>query len=485
MDKQFFLDRVAKSRKDFLSRYSYDLLPASFKGVDKIVVECRRHGAFTISAYQHLYGHGCSACGFEDNGLSKRLGTDAFIRKSKQKFGEKFDYSKTSYVKKGVLLTITCPIHGDINLTPEWHTWSKHGCRKCDVEIPREIKKNKAIERATSLNSGKYDYSKVVFTKLDSAVEIVCPRHGSFFQNFFRHSVMGDQCPKCVIENGRLTFDSFIERSKKLHGDVYDYSKSIFSQVSDKITITCKEHGDFIQRVSSHLAGNKCRLCYLEDSRLGKEKFIASARKVHGDVYDYSKVVYRGSKEKVEILCPIHGSFWQKPNTHTSSKNGCSFCYESRGERALALVLKKFKLDHIREYRIPPRLFRYDFCIPEIKILIEFNGIQHYRPVEFFGGQYEFERTRERDEEKKIIAKVNGYSLVTVTYKSLHNDTVENDLIVSLKRIYKYWLTIDGVVRVFKRELDLYRFFRIEKSVLVKEVLSEVLRRNPSVEVLF
>lgn len=485
MDKQLFLDKVTRNNPSFLEKYNYDLLPATFKGTDKIAIECNSHGVFSQSAYTHLYGAGCVKCGFEKSAIDRNLGTDGFIRKSKQKFGEKFDYSKTVYVKKGVELTITCPRHGDIRTTPEWHTWSKHGCRECDIEIPREFKKAKVLEKAREVHNGRYDYSKVVFTKVDAPVEITCPSHGAFFQNLFRHANHGDMCPKCVIENGRITTDEFLERSRKIHGNRYDYSKVVFKNVSDKVTITCKKHGEFVQRIASHLSGNRCRDCYIEDSWLDREQFIDSSKKIHGDNYDYSKVVYKGSKKKVEIVCPRHGPFWQKPNAHLSSESGCRFCYESKGERAVESVLKKYGLKYIREYRIEPYLFRYDFYLPENDIFIEFNGIQHYRPVEIFGGRTAFNRVCENDSRKKLLVKTRGSSLIVVSYMSLCERLVEEHLIKKLKFLYKYWFVVDGRVVAFKRELELYEAFQINKTLRVNDLVSEILRRNDNVKTLF
>ena len=56
------------------------------------------------------------------------------------------------------------------------------------------------------------------------------------------------------------------------------------------------------------------------------EKFIEKARNRHGNKYDYSKVEYRGSKEKVCIICPVHGEFWQLPSLHIGQKCGCPLC---------------------------------------------------------------------------------------------------------------------------------------------------------------
>ena len=60
--------------------------------------------------------------------------------------------------------------------------------------------------------------------------------------------------------------------------------------------------------------------------RLTTEEFIEKAKKIHGDKYDYSKSEYTLSHNKVCIICPTHGEFWQKPNSHTNGQ-GCPCCY--------------------------------------------------------------------------------------------------------------------------------------------------------------
>lgn len=69
--------------------------------------------------------------------------------------------------------------------------------------------------------------------------------------------------------------------------------------------------------------------------RLTTEEFIRRAREAHGDKYDYSKVEYITSDDKVCIICPIHGEFWQMPRDHAHSKSGCPRCNSSQKGRKL------------------------------------------------------------------------------------------------------------------------------------------------------
>lgn len=128
----------------------------------------------------------------------------------------------------------------------------------------------------------------------------------------------------------KITTSEFIEKAKAVHGDRYDYSLSKYKKMHEKLDIICPIHGVFSQTAHSHLGGQGCPKCAIEKRAEKKSdnlpKFIEKAKKVHGNKYDYSKVVYRGSQEKVCIICPEHGEFWQRPYAHIIG-NGCKKCH--------------------------------------------------------------------------------------------------------------------------------------------------------------
>lgn len=94
-----------------------------------------------------------------------------------------------------------------------------------------------------------------------------------------------------------------------MHGDRYDYSKVDYKKASEKVCIICPEHGEFWQTPNCHWLGQGCPNCN-KIKKLDAESFIKKAIEKHGLIYDYSKVKYINSTTKVEIICPIHGSFW-------------------------------------------------------------------------------------------------------------------------------------------------------------------------------
>lgn len=194
------------------------------------------------------------------------------------------------------------------------------------------------VEKARKIHGeDTYDYTRVVYSDSKTKVEIVCPRHGSFFQAPGRHVCLTSTrgCPKCGTEKNTLarsfTAEKFVESSRKVHGDIYDYSKVIYSNMHTNVELVCLIHGTFIQTPRNHIAGQGCPKC--GDMRVSAklafspEHFIEAAKQVHRDKYNYEKIIesYKNSTEKVEIICPEHGSFWQTPQSHKNGV-GCPKC---------------------------------------------------------------------------------------------------------------------------------------------------------------
>lgn len=137
----------------------------------------------------------------------------------------------------------------------------------------------------------------------------------------------------------KLTTEEFIEKARKVHGDKYDYSKAKYVNSKKKICIICPQHGEFWQTPNNHLNGQDCPLCSNEKKgdtqRFSLKDFLELAKQVHGDKYDYSQVVYINNKTPVKIICPIHGEFWQRPDTHTNRKHGCRLCRSDNMKKKL------------------------------------------------------------------------------------------------------------------------------------------------------
>ena len=135
-----------------------------------------------------------------------------------------------------------------------------------------------------------------------------------------------------------MTEEEFFEKAKEVHGDKYDYSKTVFTRGYKKVTITCPTHGDFEQLAKDHLKGAGCRQCAMErvwkenkkqhrtKRKITTEEFIERAKEIHGDKYDYSEVVYHNMNAPLTVICPIHGKFYTNGLRHIHRKHGCPAC---------------------------------------------------------------------------------------------------------------------------------------------------------------
>lgn len=184
-------------------------------------------------------------------------------------------------------------------------------------------KKEKFIEKAQKVHGSKYTYDKVVYIGSRDKVAITCQTHGDFFQEPASH-IRGTGCSKCSGMHQYTTLE-FIALAKEIHGDNYVYDNTEYINIKTRITVECKNHGVFYQKASDHIQGSGCRKCFDENRTLTTEQFIKKAKLVHGDKYDYSKICYVGTNDKVIITCKKHGDFKQSPNTHTKG-SGCSKC---------------------------------------------------------------------------------------------------------------------------------------------------------------
>lgn len=283
------------------------------------------------------------------------------------------------------------------------------------------------IDQARKVHGDRYDYSLTKYVSAKEKVKIICREHGIYEKSPDNHLRRKSGCRKCAfMESSKkqsLTKEEFIKRAKEVYGDKYDYSKVKYKNNRTKVVIICPNHGEFKQVPSSHLVGKECVKCGIEKKAFSQassqEYFIAKSQEIHGDLYDYSKVRYKNAHIKVTITCKKHGDFKQKPNNHLFG-NGCPLCNVSYGERSLAILLKKRKINFQQQYifedcknTLP---LSFDFYLPDQNLCIEYNGMQHYEPVEYFGGKKAFESQKLRDQIKKDYCRDKGIDLLIIRY---------------------------------------------------------------------
>lgn len=323
---------------------------------------------------------------------------DDFLQLASQIHDDKYDYSCVNFQSTQHKVTIKCKKHDHLfEQRVHNHLFAKAGCPLCGVEArtdKRRASKDSFVSAARKVYGDRYDYSKVKYLNSRSKVTIICPAHGEFEQTPSNHlSFPCKYCSKENVVNRRLDLESeaFLVKAREIHGVRYDYSNVKYRGAIKRVCIICLKHGEFWQKPHHHLNSEAhCPRCAAEqrgdDQRLTTEEFIVTAKKKHGDKYDYSKSVYVGQKEKITITCRKHGDFQQRVYVHLHHRCGCPKCSESRGETAVRRFLEDNKIKHKPQVRVGKGLGRkvFDFVIKHNGVkIIEFNGLQHYMPSSF------------------------------------------------------------------------------------------------------
>lgn len=365
---------------------------------------------------------------------ARRYTLTEFIAQSRERFGDKFCFKDSEYIGSKKPIKIRCKTHGVFETQPAIHLRLVSGCPNCGLRMTQ----SEFIQHATKRHGKRYKYDKVQFINTATPVKIGCHKHGYFMQEPYTHYGKGAGCPKCAIEKNGMSTEEFLYRCKKVHGVRYDYSKVRYKTGLKPVTIICKKHGPFKQEARVHMEGSGCKKCFLESNRSDKAEFITKSIELHGNRYDYSKVIYRDNKTKVVVICKQHGEFKIQPNAHLAVRGGCPRCSESKGESRIRLFLTKLGVEFVQEYRIEPYRYRYDFYVPKVNLLIEYHGEQHYRPVSIFGGEAGYKKTVKRDKVKREVARRSDYKMLTVSYRGFKSNNLE--------RIIKARLNCEGYV---------------------------------------
>lgn len=269
-------------------KYDYSKFVYTRK-IDKSTIICPEHGEFEQSMHCHLKGQGCPKCGLRSRVEKSRDTTESFITKAKAVHGDRYDYSKVEYKGNKDKVCIICNIHGEFWQTPNSHL-NGDGCPECGNESKGNSQRDDTetfIEKARGVHGGKYDYSKVEYNNNKTKVCLICPEHGEFWQIPYAH-LAGKGCPQCGVikysQKHMMTTESFIEKARLVHGDKYDYSKTVYNGIMNDVTIICPKHGEFKQKATYHLSGNGCQKC-------SAEMVVSNGE---NEMYDFITSVYTG-----------------------------------------------------------------------------------------------------------------------------------------------------------------------------------------------
>jgi hypothetical protein len=213
----------------------------------------------------------------------------------------------------------------------------------------RKLTTHEFIEKAITVHGTTYSYQDTSYTNMQTKVSVFCPKHQKTFVVSPVKHIAGTGCPTCTKEQqaARQQIDTpeFIRRAKSVHGEIYDYSSTVYVNNKDKVEVICRVHGSFLISPNNHTSkANKCgcsecgRIAISNSKFKDTNWFVSEAKKLHGDTFDYSNSTYVDHATKIEIKCKSHGPFFQLASQHFKTKRCCPKCTTSSSKAETALL---------------------------------------------------------------------------------------------------------------------------------------------------
>jgi len=427
---------LIKCENKFKNKFDYSFIKYKDFSITKIKIKCIKHDyLFETTPKRHLLKNGgCAKCA---NNYS--LNTKEFIEKSISIHGNIYNYENTQYVNSSKRVKIVCRKHDlEFEQLPQGHLSGGLGCKKCikDHNIKFLIKRNEILKKSKILfTSDKYILDNINYQNATDKLEIICKKHGNFKVTPIS-IIYGDaKCKRCVYDEKLKNL--LLEYNKK-HKYRYDYSLiKNYKNTKQLVKIICNKHGIFSQIAGLHLKGANCPKCCNEirndNVRYTKKEFIEKCKKIHEDLYDYSKVKYINIRTKIIIICKKHDlEFKQNAASHMNG-GVCPRCtIISKGEGIIANYLKENDIAYYMEhcfincrYLLP---LRFDFYLPKLNTCIEFDGIQHFKPRIRFGGIEGFKIGKIKDQIKNEYCKNNNIKLIRILYYEDYKKILDKEL---------------------------------------------------------
>lgn len=314
---------IRKTHSEIITQFlnthgsKYDYSKIQYKNMyTHVEIICKTHGHFWQQPRAHLKGQGCPKCTQSENWTPTR-DLESFLIRAREIHGTKYDYRHiTNYKNCRQKLKISCPAHGCFIQLANSHL-NGRGCPKCANNIKKTTEQ--FVEQANKTHKDIYDYSKANYKNAFTKITITCKTHGDFQQLANSH-LNGQGCPKCGFESTlksiTKTKEQFIAECTKKHYGKYEYEKTNYKNNKSCIIISCKKHGDFIQRAQDHLNGDGCIRC---TTSLEQEEITSELSKLSNNFYTNTRSIIPPLEldlyfPEQKIAVEYNGDYWHSYN---------------------------------------------------------------------------------------------------------------------------------------------------------------------------
>lgn len=294
----------------------------------------------------------------------------------------------------------------------------------------RRKTKEENIEKVIKIHGDIFDFSNFNTTTQREYGLCVCKVCGYKWKTTFDSLLHKHGCPKCANAIS-FSVDDLKEKSKSIFGENrYDYSliKTIKTN-EEKLPIIChkkdkfgEEHGVFYTDAYHHIRRKHgCPKCN-KGVKKSEEFFLKEIKKIYGDEYKFEGVSkYINSSTKINFICKKHGLVSQTPPMLLNF-GGCPLCSKSHLEQEIISALRNKEINFISQHTFTwlknKKPMTLDFFLPDYNVAIECQGEQHYRPINFWGGEIKYKKRIELDVIKKQLCEEHGIKLLYYTHYS-------------------------------------------------------------------
>ena len=294
----------------------------------------------------------------------------------------------------------------------------------------KKLTNEEFINKSILIHKDHYNYSLVEYIKNKSKVKLICNIHNNIFEITPNMHLDGQGCKLCKNETlsklKKFSIEQILLKFKEIHNNKYNYSLIEYVGYDMYVKIICNIHGIFEKTPHLHIMGQGCPSCSKEKDSLNRRKniteFINESNIIHNNKYDYSKVIYVNNKSKIIVICKIHGEFLTTLSLHLYQKCGCTKCNSSLGEERIIQYLNNKNIEYSYQHRFKNCKYKntlpFDFYLPDYKICIEYDGLQHFKETLFFG---DFKLQKEKDNIKSKFCIDNNIALLRIPYYEYDN----------------------------------------------------------------
>ncbi|MBN6775947.1 hypothetical protein JRG42_22395 [Pseudomonas granadensis] len=356
--------------------------------------------------------------------ISRIKDTEAFIAKSKAKFGQQFHYVETLWHSASTPVVLHCLRHNPpekVEINPDHHLRKKGGCRQCKADSARARHgktREVFIAEAKARHGEAFDYGKLVYVNAKTEVLIYCLKHCIEFWQLPEVHLKGGGCPACksaklkksnaeLYDQRSVKYEEFLTRANLTHNGYYRYEPESYVGFGKNVRIICPKHGVFSQRAERHASGSKCKKCVADNLKITEPVLRSRIEQKFGSILSVRFGAWSGFKTIVQAFCCRHRHSWSLTASALLSGGGCRHCVnELKNQPALAALVSslppelhyletsrnpdflRFSIDatrkHRAQYRYEENLF-ISFSRP-CQVICHTHGAFKLKPEEHLGG---------------------------------------------------------------------------------------------------